>query len=62
MSEVEHDPGDLAPASGVFHEINIFGTSTGLTAQVEAGEPLPGAPVGWLAAGRSRGRHGVRGS
>jgi hypothetical protein len=47
MPEAEYQPGDPAPVSGVFHEVNIFGTPTVLTAQVEAGDPLPGAPVGF---------------
>lgn len=46
MPEAEFHPGDPAPASGVFEELNIFGTPTGRTAQVEIGEPLPTAPVG----------------
>ncbi|MFL5257158.1 MAG: hypothetical protein ACJ8AI_30585 [Rhodopila sp.] len=61
MSEAEYHPGDPAPASGVFYELNIFSTPTGLTAQVEMGNPLPTAPVGfrWALADRSPARpHG----
>jgi hypothetical protein len=47
MPEAEYQPGEPAPIRGVFREVNVFGTPTGLTAQVEAGDPLPGAPVGF---------------
>ena len=43
----EHHPGTPAPASGHYHELNIFGSHTGKIVQVEEGEPLPFAPRGF---------------
>lgn len=47
----EHRPGDPAPASGLYHEVNIFGTPTGRSVRLGHGEPLPQAPrgFGWRA-------------
>lgn len=48
----EHRPGDPAPAPGLYHEVNVFGTPTGRSVRVNHGEPLPQAPRGfnWRAA------------
>ena len=43
----EHKPGDSAPATGHYEELNVFGSHTGKTAHVTEGEPLPGAPRGF---------------
>jgi hypothetical protein len=36
----EHKPGDPAPATGHYEELNVFGSHTGKTALVTEGEPL----------------------
>jgi hypothetical protein len=43
----EHKPGQPASASGLYHEVNIFGTPTGRTERAYHGEPLPRGPRGW---------------
>lgn len=43
----EHRPGDPAPAAGLYHEVNIFGTPTGKSVRVQRGEPLPPGPLGF---------------
>jgi hypothetical protein len=43
----DHDPGDEAPRTGHYAEVNIFGTHTGRTVHVHEGEPLPSAPRGF---------------
>lgn len=43
----EHRPGDPAPAPGLYHEVNVFGTRTGRSVRVSHGEPLPQAPRGF---------------
>ena len=43
----EHRPGEPAPAAGIYHEVNVFGTRTGQTVRAERGERLPGAPLGF---------------
>jgi len=45
--EEEHQPGDLAPATGHYEELNIFGTRTGKVAHVIEGDALPQAPRGF---------------
>ena len=47
VEPMEHEPGASAPLSGVYREVNIFGTPTGRRVQVQEGEPLPSAPVGF---------------
>ncbi len=44
MESSEHKPGDPAPASGRYEELNVFGTPTGRVHHAREGEPLPGAP------------------
>jgi hypothetical protein len=44
---LEHRPGELASATGLYHEVNVFGTRTGRTVRAERGERLPGAPLGF---------------
>ena len=46
----EHRPGEPASATGLYHEVNVFGTRTGRTVRAERGERLPYAPrgFGWL--------------
>jgi hypothetical protein len=45
----EHRPGEPASATGLYHEVNVFGTPTGRTVRAERGDRLPGAPrsFGW---------------
>jgi hypothetical protein len=43
----EHLPGDEAPRTGHYEELNIFGSRTGRTAHIQEGDPLPGAPHGF---------------
>jgi hypothetical protein len=42
----EHDPGELAQATGEFELVNIFGSPTGFRVNVLHGHPLPAAPRG----------------
>jgi hypothetical protein len=44
---LEHRPGERASASGLYHEINIFGTPTGRSVNAERGEQLPHGPFGF---------------
>ena len=43
----EHDPGDEAPHTGHYEELNIFGSRTGRTIHVQEGDRLPAAPRGF---------------
>ena len=43
----EHRPGEPAFATGLYHEVNVFGTRTGRTVRAERGERLPRAPRGF---------------
>jgi hypothetical protein len=45
-ARTEHEPNDVAPTSGKYELLNVFGTATGETVSVDAGEHLPGAPFG----------------
>jgi hypothetical protein len=40
-------PGDPAPVSGTYAEVNQFGTQTGFHVTVPRGATLPFAPQGW---------------
>jgi hypothetical protein len=40
----EHQPGDRAPATSHYEELNIFGSPTGTVVHVHEGDRLPGAP------------------
>ena len=53
---LEHRPGERASASGLYHEINIFGTPTGRSVSAERGEQLPHGPLGfgWRFTGEER--------
>jgi hypothetical protein len=42
--EEEHQPGDPAPATAHYEELNLFGSSTGAVAYVREGDRLPPAP------------------
>ena len=44
---LEHRPGEPASATGLYHEVNVFGTRTGRTVRAERGERLPSAPRGF---------------
>jgi hypothetical protein len=39
------EPGGEAPATGVYQELNVFGTLTGRWKSVRAGDRLPRAPI-----------------
>ena len=41
----EHRPGDRAPATGHYEQLNIFGTPSGWVVLVREGERLPAAPI-----------------
>jgi hypothetical protein len=53
--KVEHLPGDRAPATDHYEQLNIFGTPTGQVVQVTEGEPLPAAPRGYTWRRRGQG-------
>jgi hypothetical protein len=42
--EDEHQPGDRAPATAHYEELNVFGSPTGTVVHVHAGNKLPPAP------------------
>lgn len=44
MGASERQPGAPAPESGLYEELNIFGTPTGRTAALDAGQTLPPSP------------------
>ncbi len=44
MEIYDHKPGDPAPATGHYEELNVFGTPTGKVHHAREGEPLPRAP------------------
>ena len=41
-------PGEQAPTSGIYAELNVLGTPTGLTISVDKGVKLPSAPRGFV--------------
>jgi hypothetical protein len=43
----EFRPGDRAPHSGDYFELNVFGTRTGRTIMIRRGEPLPTSLTGF---------------
>ena len=43
----EHEPGTLAPATGHYEELNVFGTPTGRVEHLPEGEWLPHGPRGF---------------
>jgi hypothetical protein len=45
--EDEHLPGERAPATGHYEELNVFGTPTGKTTHAQEGDRLPPAPFGF---------------
>ena len=46
--EFDHlKPGEPAPATGTYSEHNVFGTPTGNWIDVNNGDPMPPAPVGF---------------
>jgi hypothetical protein len=50
-----HRPGETAPKRGVYEELNVFGSRTGGTIRLEAGDAFPAAPRGfvWSPAGET---------
>ena len=43
----DHKPGDPAPHTGHYEELNVFGSETGHVVHVRKGDALPGAPYGF---------------
>jgi hypothetical protein len=43
-----HAPGDPAPVTGDYQQLNVFGTPTGTVVSVGRGEVLPHAPIGFM--------------
>jgi hypothetical protein len=43
---LEHSPGDAAPAAGVYEQLNIMGSPTGIRVNLAHGHPMPSAPLG----------------
>jgi hypothetical protein len=41
-----HPAGHPAPISGLYEQINIFGSTTGIRIRVSWGNPLPATPIG----------------
>jgi hypothetical protein len=41
-----HPPGQPAPTSGTYEQMNVFGSPTGVRVTVMHGHPLPAAPIG----------------
>jgi hypothetical protein len=41
-----HLPGQTAPASATYEQMNVFGSPTGIRVNVMQGHPLPEAPIG----------------
>jgi hypothetical protein len=50
VDDTEHPPGAVAPATGHYRLLNVFGTPTDHTTHVRRGDTLPAAPRGhgWL--------------
>jgi hypothetical protein len=46
IQRLEHAAGELAPAAGTYEQLDIFGSPTGIRAQVTRGHPLPATPRG----------------
>lgn len=44
----EHQPGQPAPHTGEYEELNVFGSPTGWSRYVRQGELLPSLPRGFL--------------
>ena len=44
---MEHTPGEIAPTTGIYELLNVFGTPTGRLVYVTKGDPLPAAPRGY---------------
>jgi hypothetical protein len=44
----EHAPGEAAPETGTYEQLNVFGRSTGIRVPLTRGHPLPNAPVGHI--------------
>jgi hypothetical protein len=42
----EHAAGEPAPAAGIYEQLDIFGSPTGIRAKVMCGHLLPAAPLG----------------
>ena len=47
MAEREHEPGTLAPMTGLYEQLNVFGTPTGRVEHVRERERLPLGPRGF---------------
>lgn len=47
MAHNEFQPGAIAPDSGLYEELNVFGTPTGRAVTVTQGETFPALPRGF---------------
>ena len=47
MAAREYPPGMRAPAAGVYEQLNVLGSPTGIRINVAHGEALPAAPRGF---------------
>jgi hypothetical protein len=47
MTDADYPPGYLAPATGVYRLLNVFGTATPTRAHAMEGQPLPDARLGY---------------
>jgi hypothetical protein len=47
VSDREHLPGEHAPATGHYEELNVFGSPTGVVHHAREGKRLPAAPHGF---------------
>jgi hypothetical protein len=44
--ESTHAPGQPAPVSATYEQLNVFGSPTGIRVRVRREHPLPAAPIG----------------
>jgi hypothetical protein len=47
MKPDDHLPGEPAPHTGEYHQLNVFGTPTGWSVYAEKDKPLPSSPRGF---------------
>jgi hypothetical protein len=47
MEAIEYLPGEPAPVTGDYHELNVFGRPTGWSRYLQQGETLPALPRGF---------------
>ncbi len=47
MKVREYPPGARAPSAGIYEQLNVLGTPSGVRITVAQGDVLPPAPRGW---------------